>query len=416
MLNRRRILAALLAGTMAVSLAACGGGGSKDVSTASGSSSEEFVTSNEQAAEGTLELTEWEKSSNIFKTDETEDELYELAKKEGKVTVYSISSRITKVAKAFEEKYPGITVEPFDISTNELLEKVSREYDADQHVADAIHIKDEDGTLLNEYVMKRKFYNYQPEAIMKHIEEQYKKTATPLYIEQIELFYNAEANPDGPPLTNIWELTDPKWKGRIMMQNPLDNLSWGSWITSFCVGEVPEQLEKAYKELYGKDLELSEGSENAGYELLKRIHDNKPIYTSSGEEIAESVGTKGQANPPIGFSSSSKLRKNKDNDWALAPINLYPTVGMPAVNTVYVVGECKHPNAAKLFLRFMMGGDDGTSAGYKEFNTLGGWPVRDDIQPVEGSMPLSELNTAAYKPTEIYNHINSVRDFWTLLE
>ncbi len=77
----------------------------------------------------------------------------EKAKEEGKVTIYSISSRITKVANAFMEKYPGIEVEPFDISTNELLEKVTREYDAGQHVADVVHIKDQDGTLYNEYIL-----------------------------------------------------------------------------------------------------------------------------------------------------------------------------------------------------------------------------------------------------------------------
>ena len=45
-------------------------------------------------AEGTeAELTEWEKSSGIYNTDETDEELYELAKQEGSVTLYSISSR-----------------------------------------------------------------------------------------------------------------------------------------------------------------------------------------------------------------------------------------------------------------------------------------------------------------------------------
>ena len=68
------------------------------------------------AAAGTLQLSEWEESSGIFNTDETDEELYEKAKEEGKVTIYSISSRITKVANAFMEKYPGIEVEPFDIS------------------------------------------------------------------------------------------------------------------------------------------------------------------------------------------------------------------------------------------------------------------------------------------------------------
>ena len=47
----------------------------------------------------------------------------------------------------------------------------------------------------------------------------------------------------------------------------------------------------------------------------------------------------------------------------------------PAINTLYVVGECEHPNAAKLLIRFMMGGADGDVSGYKYFNTLGGWPV-----------------------------------------
>ena len=137
-----------------------------------------------------------------------------------------------------------------------------------------------------------------------------------MYVELTQLFYNSEAYPDGSPVTNIWQLTEPDWKGRVMMQNPLDNLAWGSWITGFCVGDVPDQLAASYKELYGKELTLSDGCENAGYEFLKRLHDNEPIFTSSSDEIAEAVGTKGQTNPPIGFCASSKLRKNEDNTGA----------------------------------------------------------------------------------------------------
>ena len=69
------------------------------------------------------ELTEWEKSSGIFNTDETEEELYELAKQEGSVTLYSISSRCGKVANAFNAKYPGVVCTAFDISGSELLER-----------------------------------------------------------------------------------------------------------------------------------------------------------------------------------------------------------------------------------------------------------------------------------------------------
>lgn len=398
MFKQRKLFAVLLAMTLIFSLAACGG---EKASSDGGSSSGE--------------MTEWEKSSDILNMDQTEAELYELAKEEGTVTLYSISSRCTKVAEAFMAKYPGIKCVPFDIKHNELLEKVTREHEAGQHIADVVHAKDLDGTLYNEYVLNKIFYNYLPSDIASHIDDSLKATQTPLYIELVQLFYNEEANPNGAPIKNIWEITQPQWKGRIMMQNPLDDISWGSWITGFCVGDTPMQLEAAYKELTGEELQLSEGCENAGYEFLKRLHENKPIYASSSDEIAESVGTKGQTNPPIGFCSSSKIRKNEDNGWCLAPVNLIPNTGIPAVNTLHIVEGSEHPNAAKLLVRFMLGGTDGDLSGYQPFNTLGGWPVRDDIDPAEGSTPYSELNVAGFDSNVIYTYINTVRDFWQLL-
>ena len=401
MLKHKKWLAGFLAVTMLFSLTACG-------------SQEEQPAESE--GEGEAQLTEWEQKANIFATDETDEELYQQAIEEGgTVTLYSISSRCGKVAEAFMAKYPELECVAFDISTNELLEKVTREHDAGQYVADVVHIKDQDGSLYNEYVKNKVFYLYQPADIFSHIDEQYTATATPLYIELTQLFYNAETYPDGSPITNIWQLTEPEWQGKIMMQNPLDNLSWGSWITGFCVGDVPDQLAAAYKELYGEDLVLSEGCANAGYEFLKRLHDNKPTYTSSSDEIAESVGTPGQSDPPVGFCASSKLRKNEDNGWVLAPVNLYPTTGIPAINTLYVVEGCEHPAAAKLLIRFMMGGIDGDTSGYEPFNTLGGWPVRDDIEPAEGSVPYEEMNVSPFDPDEIYENYNTVRDFWQML-
>ncbi len=423
MFTKRRLLAALMAASMLASLTACGGGddgsadtGSADASADAGQTADAGVpqtVADLKPAEA--DMTEWETASGIWNWDETEDELYEKAKEEGKVVLYSISSRCTKIADAFNEAYPGVTCEPFDISTNELLEKVTREYDADIHTADVVHIKDQDGSLWEEYVKEGIFYCYQPTDIMSHIDPELYATATPLYIELTQLFYNTEANPDGSPVTSLWDLTKPEWKGRITMQNPIDNLSWSSWITGFTSEETAAALEAEYKEVFGEDLVLSDGCENAGYEFLKRLHDNEPVFCSSSDECAESVGTKGQANPPIGFSASSKLRKNKDNDWALCPVNLTPNTGIPAINTLYIVEGCEHPYAAKLLTRFMMGGTDGQSKGYSPFNTLGGWPVRDDIEPAEGSTPYSEINVASFDPTFIYENIGIVTDFWTML-
>ena len=199
------------------------------------------------------------------------------------------------------------------------------------------------------------------------------------------------------------------------MQDPLNNVGWGSWLTGFCVGDTPDQLAAAYEELYGEELVLSEGCANAGYEFLKRLRENEPIFTSASDEVAEAVGTPGQSDPPIGFCASSKLRKNEDNGWVLAPVNLYPTTGIPAINTLYVVEGCEHPAAAKLLIRFMMGGIDGDTSGYEPFNTLGGWPVRDDIEPAEGSVPYEEMNVSPFDPNSIYTEFMNVRDFWQML-
>lgn len=409
MFKRKNWLAALLALAMVLSLTACGGNQDTADTTIGGD------TQTEQPA-SSGDLTEWEQSSGIYNTDETDEELYQQALEEGAtVTLYSISSRCSTVAEAFMAKYPGLECVPFDISTNDLLEKVSREYEAGSPTADVVHIKDQDGSMYLEYVANKIFYNYQPADIFAHIDPEYTATTTPLYIELTQLFYNTEAYPDGSPITNLWQLTEPQWKGKILMQNPLDNLAWGSWITGFCVGDEPDRLAAAYEELYGEALVLSDGCENAGYEFLKRLHDNEPIFTASSDEIAESVGTPGQSDPPVGFCASSKLRKAEEFGWVFAPVNLYPDTGIPAVNTLYIVEGSEHPAAAKLLVRFMMGGIDGDTSGYAPFNTLGGWPVRDDIEPAEGSVDYGTLNVAPFDANEMYYNYNTVRDFWQQL-
>ena len=414
MLKCKKLLACLLALVMLLSLAACGGGSGDTGSGGSGSQSSGGSQTAADPASG--DLTEWEQMADIYNTGETDEELYQKALEEGAtVTLYSISSRCTKVAEAFMKKYPGLECVPFDISTNDLLEKVTKEHEAGAPTADVVHIKDQDGSMYLEYVANKIFYNYKPADIFSHIDPIYTETQTPLYIELTQMFYNTETYPDGSPITNLWQLTEPQWKGKIMMQNPLDNLAWGSWITGFCVGEEPQRLADAYKSLYGEELTLSDGCENAGYEFLKRLHDNNPIFTASSDEIAEAVGTPGQSDPPVGFCASSKLRKAEENGWMFAPVNLEPDTGIPAVNTLYIVEGSDHPSAAKLLVRFMMGGVDGDTGGYDPFNTLGGWPVRDDLDPAEGSTPFQEINVAPFDAEEIYYNYNTVRDFWQRL-
>lgn len=416
MFKHKNWLAGLLVLVMLLGLTACGGS-KQDANPSAPPAGGGTQDQGSGDAAAPSDLTDWEQASGIYNTDETDEELYQKALEEGAtVTLYSISSRCGKVADAFMAKYPGLECVAFDISTNDLLEKVTREWDSGVATADVVHIKDQDGSMYIENIQqKHMFYNYYPADIMAHIADDLKATQTPMYTELTQLFYNTEAYPNGSPVTNIWQVTEPQWKGKIMMQNPLDNLSWGSWIAGFCVGDEPERLAASYKEFYGEDLVLSDGCANAGFEFLKRLHDNNPTFTASSDEIAESVGTPGQVDPPIGFCASSKLRKALDNGWLFAPVNLEPDTGIPAVNTLYVVQGSAHPAAAKLLVRFMMGGIDGDTSGYEPFNTLGGWPVRDDLAAAEGSVPYSEIRVAPFDAEEIYYNYNTVRDFWQQL-
>ena len=112
MLKHKKLLSALLAAVMLFTVTGCGG------------------TDDEAEDAG---ATSWEETANITATDETDEELYEQAIAEGgEVTLYSISSRCTKVAEAFMDKYPEITCTPFDISTNDLLDKVTRGFCQEQ--------------------------------------------------------------------------------------------------------------------------------------------------------------------------------------------------------------------------------------------------------------------------------------------
>lgn len=358
--------------------------------------------------------TDWAKENNLDIGTETTEELYELAKQEGKVVLYSISSRCVKVKESFEAQYPGVVCEVYDIATNELLEKITREYDAGVRNADLIHVKDMDGSIYEEKVMTGIFHNYYPEDICANIDDKYLQYAMPLYIELSQWFYNKELNSEAP-VNSWWDLTRPEWKGKLLLTNPLDNNNYMAPFTQFVM--YADEFEANYEEVFGEPLVLSENCPTAAHELLKRLVDNDLVFISSSDEICESVGTPGQTGiAPLGYAASSKLRKNESDGWVLEPINMSPATGIVNQNNLYIVNECPHPNAAKLLLRWMLGEADGKGAGFEPFNTLGGWPVRNDVAPAEGSIPLEDIAVWPQDPTYIYENINEMTDFWIMLQ
>ena len=364
-------------------------------------------------AAATVHADEAWKAANIDDGSQTTEELYELAKGEGKVVVYSISSRMDKALAAFMEDFPGIEAEVVNMKTDVVKEKVMTEYKSGIKGADLVHVSDLDGMVYNEYVLAGIMYPYYPDDIVAKID-----TATysldagfPLYWELTQWFYNDQLLPDGPGVDSWWDLTKPEWKGKLIINNLLTNHDYIAQFAAFA--EFADEIEADYEREFGEKITYTNpmGKDNAAYELVYRLLSNDIVFTQSSDEAVESVGADGVTEVKLAWGPSSKIRNNVNKGWHLHALNMTPKVGVPKPNFLYIVDGCEHPNAAKLLVRYLEGGDDGKGRGTEQFNTLGGWYLPNDVVPEEGSVPLSEIPLWPNDPEFVYVEVLDMEDF-----
>jgi iron(III) transport system substrate-binding protein len=365
------------------------------------SSSGEALTPEEQ----------WAQDNGLY-LDESMEELYQKALEEegGEVVVYTISSRLEKIKPMFEEDYPGMTLTPYDISSGELMEKFTREYEAGIKAADIIHSKEQVGQYLIEYFQTGILHNYQPESIFANTDPSY-MYLTPLLFELNLWFYNTEVY-DECPITSWWDLTKPEWKGRFVFQDAVDNTAYLAMLTTMV--QHADDMAEDYKRVFGEDIVLADDEPTAAHAFIKRFLANDPIMAEGSDEVIEMVGAPGQTNPPVGYSSSVKLRQRDEKGYAIdySPLTMTPTNGIYAMNFLGIVNECEHPNGAKLFIKYILGGEDGQGRGYSPFATLGTWPARPENPNAEGNVPLEDIPLWPTDFDYVYNNILDVRDYW----
>ncbi len=63
--------------------------------------------------------------------------------------------------------------------------------------------------------------------------------------------YNNEIRPDGCPVTNWWQFTEPELKGKFYMEDPLSDSSTTAKLTLFI--KNADEMAAAYQSLYGKE-------------------------------------------------------------------------------------------------------------------------------------------------------------------
>lgn len=403
------VLSCILVLAMVFSLTACNGGTKETSSSQQGSSS---VTSNTPTpTEAAKPKDPWLEKAALDK-EETEAELYEAAKKEGKVVVYSMSSRIKDIKATFEEKYPGVTLEGYDMRMAEIFEKVQREHQAGINNADLVFVKDSDGACYNEFIKTNILHNYIPKDIGAKIEQKaFKDPEFASYFEMKQIFYNNEVYKTCP-IDSWWDLTRPEYKGKIMIANPASTAeNMGLFMAMI---QNADEMAKAYKEEFGEDIKLN-GTENAGYEFIKRLVANDLILTTSDGDITKAIGAAGQTNPPFGIATSSKLRDAKNGLKIDVVRNVKPRDGVIAPAMTLIVDKAPHVNAAKLLTRFIAGDADGKGKGFDPFRVEGSWPTRSDVALVN-TPPVSSLKLWDLDLDFDYSVRTKLNNFWLSIQ
>ncbi|NLO83887.1 MAG: extracellular solute-binding protein [Clostridiales bacterium] len=348
---------------------------------------------------------------NGLNLDESMEDLYaaSLANEGGTVVVYTISSRTAKIAAAFMEEYPGMNVEVYDISSGTLKEKFLTEYEAGIRTVDIVHSKEQVGEYTFEVFGEDLLHNYQPASIFGNVDPSY-LALTPLMLELNLWFYNTEVY-DESPISSWWDLTTEEWRGRVVFQDAASNDAYCAPLTAMV--QHADEMAADYEAVFGTPIVLDNDEPTAAHAFIKRFLANDPIMAKGSDEVIEMVGAAGQENPPVGYSSSVKLRGQSDGFLInYGPEKMGVANGIPALNFLGIANEAQHPSGAKLFIKYWMGGEDGKGAGYDPLVSLGSWSVRPESNSAEGNILLSDIPLWDIDFNYIYENIEDIRDYW----
>lgn len=324
-------------------------------------------------------------------------ELLPLAQKEGKVTVFSLSSRIAKVEKAFEEAYPGIDLIGVDMSSVKQIARVVAEQDAGVNAVDVLYIADTP-VVYEQLVKTNRVHPYIPPRVVGELADEHK---TPLLTQRLStkvLMYNEAANPNGAPIKNLWQLTTPEWKGRVLMVDPLQRGELLDLLVEFSLH--PDEMAKAYETQFGKPIEVDSDLNGAGEQFIRDLFANDLVLVPNSDAINKAVGDKTGTNPPVGFTTYSDRRDNEKEGWALQVANdVEPANGILFPAVLALVDKAPNQAAARLLIDFMMGDNSDTGgAAFEPFNVAGDYAVRPTIKDSPDSVPLKDLKAWRIDP------------------
>lgn len=337
------------------------------------------------------------------------DALITAAKKEDPIVVYDVSGKIVDIAAAFSAKY-GIEATGVKAKAAEQEEIITREAQSGSAQGD-VYLMTDEPTVSSELIPSGVATSWMPPKGFDAVPERYR---SPLAVTtEVDAWtYNTEAY-DSCPVDNMWTLTDPEWKGRVALSDPLLRSDFLHWVNQLET-HADDEVAAAYRERYGKKLDT--GDKSASAQWLAALAANQPIIKQSGGDVAEAIGAPGQASAPVGMVSTAEYRENADSGFHLGLCEgIAPWLGRSYTKVAVIATGTDSPNAAKLFVQYLL-----TEEGIAPQLVDGKFSTNADIPPSD-----SEPSGIAASQDQVFdpdpatagddaNALPDWQDLWTL--
>ena len=366
------------------------------------------------------------------------EELYEMAKQEGGVVkIYATTTDANTAKKKIARDYPDVEWEFVQCDTDEVKGMIERDYDAGKVYADVLLVKDSSGEIYNDLVMYDIVKVYYPAAICSHIDSSLLQYGLPLYSTFNPWFYNTRDFPDGVPIKSWWDIVEGYNVDTQSYKDANGNNTqyWHIYTKDIKAPSYAalwaqlivdsDALFAQYKEQYGEDLVITYTDKlqnnsfkffpenNAGVELFWRFSQMSMAELSDGDQVVTAVNESVNG-PTLGLCSASKL-DNRDMGMDIAWVTgLSPYTTQDAAAYLYVVSGCDNPAGARLYISYLLGGDDGQSGCYATFDKLGHWSVRDDVTYEKSGIEYEKVGLKAPDFKQIFEYYSSVGSYWDL--
>jgi iron(III) transport system substrate-binding protein len=229
--------------------------------------------------------------------------LIEAAKKEGKVVYYtSIDLPVAeKIAKAFEAKYPGISVRTERSGAERIFQRIGQEYSSNIHACDVVNSSD----AAHMIVWKRDGWlaAYVAEDVAQHYPAEHKDadgTFASFRVTLSIIARNTDLVKDAEAPKSFADLLDPKWVGKIVKAHPgysgtiltatyqmARDLGWEYFekLAKQKIMQVQSAADPPKKLALGERAIMADGAE---YVILQQHETGKPtapVYASEGSPL-----------------------------------------------------------------------------------------------------------------------------------